>query len=113
MESAGGCARVLHGETFLDVGLDHGRRSILDSIVGQSKDGTWDRVLRDLQYQDEEKGKFDHTVWCVDGSVVRAHVSAAGAKKGIQGIMTTKHLAGLGEGSRPSSIGFVIERGQG
>ena len=78
-----------------------------------SKDGTWDRVLRDLQHQDEEKGRFDHTVWCIDGSVVRAHVSAAGAKKGIQGIMTTKHLAGLGEGSPPNSTCFVIERGQG
>lgn len=68
-----------------------------------SKDGTWDRVLVALQLEDEEDGQHDTELWCVDGSSIRAHVAAAGAKKGILATLTIKLSDGPEEDSPPSS----------
>ena len=46
------------------------------------KDGTLDRIIERLQMKLDEKGKIDWELFCVDGSSVRAHRAAAGAKKG-------------------------------
>src|SRR4051794_24696130 len=44
--------------------------------------GVWDRVLAELQRQADEAGELDWNEHFVDGTVVRAHQHAAGAKKG-------------------------------
>jgi len=44
--------------------------------------GIWDKVLGDVQSEEDAKGNVDWRIHCVDGSVVRAHQHAAGAKKG-------------------------------
>ena len=44
--------------------------------------GVWDRVWTALQAQADADGTLDWTVHYVDGTVVRAHQHAAGAKKG-------------------------------
>jgi transposase len=44
-----------------------------------SKDGTWDRVLRELQGQAQAVGELHWTV-SVDSTVARAHQHAAGAR---------------------------------
>ena len=46
------------------------------------KDGRFDRILERLHAKLDEKGKIDWDLFCIDGSNVRAHRSAAGAKKG-------------------------------
>ncbi len=58
-----------------------------------SKDGTWARILAALQQLDEVEGAHDHSLWCIDGSMVRAQVSAAGAPKGGPRSLRTTHLA--------------------
>lgn len=45
-------------------------------------DGTLERILERLQLKLNEEGKIDSDLFCIDGSNVRAHRSAAGAKKG-------------------------------
>jgi transposase len=42
-------------------------------------DGTIDRLLSALQVRLDADGRIDWDLWCVDGSNVRAHVSAVGA----------------------------------
>ena len=42
-------------------------------------DGTIDRLLASLQIRLDAQGRIDWDLWCVDGSSVRAHVSAVGA----------------------------------
>ncbi len=54
-------------------------------------DGTWDRILIELQQQADAAGEVDWTV-SVDSTVVRAHQRAAGAKGG-----TRRHSGGPGE----------------
>ena len=45
-----------------------------------SDDGTWDRVLRALLAAMERRGRIDWSLWCVDGTSVRALKAAAGAR---------------------------------
>ncbi len=45
-------------------------------------DGTLDKILARLQVKLDENGLIDWELFCVDGSSVRAHRAAAGAKKG-------------------------------
>lgn len=44
--------------------------------------GVWDRVLAEVQRQADADGRLDWAVHCVDGTNIRAHQHAAGAKKG-------------------------------
>lgn len=44
--------------------------------------GVWDRVLAAVQEKADQRGEIEWEVHFVDGSVVRAHQHAAGAKKG-------------------------------
>ena len=48
-------------------------------------DGTFDEILRRLQAAFVDLGEIDYELWCVDGTISRAHRCAAGGgKKGIQ-----------------------------
>jgi transposase len=45
------------------------------------KNGIWKRLLAQLQAEGDAQGELDWEVHFVDGSIVRAHQHAAGAKK--------------------------------
>lgn len=45
------------------------------------KNGTWDRIFAKLQTIKDREGLIDWQIHFIDGSVVRAHKHAAGAKK--------------------------------
>ncbi|NJL41387.1 MAG: hypothetical protein HC899_35275 [Leptolyngbyaceae cyanobacterium SM1_4_3] len=47
------------------------------------KVGVWQMVLETLQQQADAAGELDWETHHVDGSVIRAHQHAAGAKRGI------------------------------
>lgn len=47
------------------------------------KAGVWDRIWSELQRQDDAAGKVDWEIHFVDGTIVRAHQHAAGAKKAV------------------------------
>jgi transposase len=44
-------------------------------------DGTVDEILRRLQIEVIDGGKLNRKLWCVDGTMVRAHRCAAGGGK--------------------------------
>jgi transposase len=44
--------------------------------------GIWDKILAELQADADAQGNLDWDIHFVDGSVVRAHQHAAGAKRG-------------------------------
>lgn len=46
------------------------------------KNGLWQKILQSLQQQADAFGQLDWEVHYVDGSVIRAHQHAAGAKRG-------------------------------
>src|SRR5688572_18315483 len=45
------------------------------------KDGIWERIWAELQQEADQTGELDWELHFVDGTVVRAHQHAAGAKK--------------------------------
>lgn len=46
------------------------------------RSGLWDRIFAAAQAQGDAAGQLDWTLHFVDGSVIRAHQHAAGAKRG-------------------------------
>jgi transposase len=55
-------------------------------------DGTWDEILRRLQTSFIDAGAIDKKLWCIDGTIVRAHRCAAGGgKKGIRRNLLITH----------------------
>jgi transposase len=60
--------------------------------------GVWQRVLAALQAEADAEGRLDWDLHFVDGSVVRAHQHAAGAKGGA-----TRRSATAGAASPPRS----------
>lgn len=61
--------------------------------------GVWDRALVALQAEADARGDLDWSLHVVDGTVVRAHQHAAGAKKGA----ATAPSAGARAAGGPSS----------
>jgi transposase len=64
------------------------------------KSGLWDRVFAQIQTQADGAGCIDWDIHFVDGTVVRAHQHAAGAKGGTP---LRKRSATAGAASRPRS----------
>ena len=64
------------------------------------KQGLWDRLLAEEQREADALGQVAWEVHYVDGTNVRAHQHAAGAKRG----RAIRCWAGPGEGSGPKSI---------
>jgi transposase len=48
---------------------------------GWRQDGTLVRIVTSLLDELDDKGRIDHDLWCIDGTVVRASRAAAGAGK--------------------------------
>ena len=65
--------------------------------------GVWDRVLAELQAEADARGEMDWSLHFVDGTVVRAHPDAAGAKKGGPIPGPTRPSAAPRAASRPRS----------
>lgn len=61
--------------------------------------GVWERALASLQAEADAAGDLDWALHFLDGTTVRAHQHAAGAKKGA----VPKPSAAPGVGSRPKS----------
>jgi transposase len=70
------------------------------------RSGVWERILAALQARGDASGALDWELHFVDGTVVRAHQHAAGAKKG--GLPPPS--VGAGAGSAPRSM-FVPKAG--
>ena len=64
------------------------------------KAGLWDRLFAQVQQQADEEGRIDWEVHYVDGTIIRAHPHAAGAKGGTR---KRKHSATVRAASPPRS----------
>lgn len=76
-------------------------QSVYDRFRNWTREGLWDRILRRLQARLMHNGDIDWELFAIDGSVIRAHQSAAGAskKKGRTASRKTMPSAGARAGS--------------
>jgi transposase len=56
-------------------------QTVYDRFRKWSRQGLWDRILCHLQARKMRAGAIDWSLFCIDGTVVRAHQAAAGASK--------------------------------
>jgi transposase len=54
-------------------------QSVYDRFRNWCRKGLWDRILRRLQARKMQDGTIDWSLFAIDGTVIRAHQSAAGA----------------------------------
>lgn len=70
-----------------------------------TSDGTFDEIVDRLKAAMTDTETFDHELWCIDGTIVRAHRCAAGGgKKTIRANRKTTRWADPAGGSRRRSI---------
>src|SRR5262249_24806073 len=62
------------------------------------KDGTWAQILDALLLQLDRAGRIDRDLWCIDATVNRAHVAAAGAEKKSRRVAAARRAAGAAPG---------------
>ena len=53
-------------------------QTVFTRFNGWRRDGTWARIATSLLDELDDKGRIDHDLWCIDGSVIRASRAAAG-----------------------------------
>ena len=71
------------GAPWRDLPPEYGPwRSVTTRFYRWVRAGVWERVLAQLQRQADAAGEIDWRLHHVDGSMIRAHQHAAGAKKG-------------------------------
>jgi transposase len=59
-------------------------KTVSSRLYRWRKAGVWNRLLAELQRHGDTLGEVQWTIHYVDGTIVRAHQSAAGAKRGIR-----------------------------
>jgi len=74
-------------------------RTVYSRFRRWQRAGVWERALAALLAEGDAAGDLDWAVHFLDGTTVRAHQHAAGAKKGA----ATKRSAAPGAASRPKS----------
>lgn len=76
-----------------------------------ASDGTLAAVFSRLKEKFSNDDRFDHSLWSVDGTIVRAHRCAGGGgKKGIQTNQKTTLWANPVEDSRPKSMSSAMAK---
>jgi len=77
---------VLHvGGSWRDVPERYGNWSTIYSRFQRwCREGLWDRMMKSLLQKLDASGGIDRSLWCVDGTIIRAHRCAAGALHSVR-----------------------------
>jgi transposase len=92
--------RIRTGAPWRDLPKRYGKwETVYSRFRRWQQAGIWERILAALQAAADARGDLDWSLHFLDGTVIRAHPHAAGAKKGA----AIKPSAGAKAGSRRSS----------
>lgn len=70
------------GAPWRDVPARYGKwQTVYTRFRRWCRSGLWDRIWSGLLSRIDRQGKIDRRLWCVDGSIVRAHHSAVGGSR--------------------------------
>ena len=94
------CWRLRTGAPWRDLPERYGPwPSVYTRFRRWQQAGVWDRVLAALQAEADARGELDWSLHFLDGTTIRAHPHAAGAKKGA----AIKPSAAAGAAGGPNS----------
>jgi transposase len=92
--------RVRTGAPWRDLPERYGQwQTVYSRFRRWQQAGVWDRILAALQAAADARGDLDWSLHFLDGTVIRAHPHAAGAKKGA----AIRRWGSARAGFRPSS----------
>jgi len=101
------------GAPWDDLPERYGRRGTVSSRFSRWRQkGVWDGILAAVQAEADAQGELDWETHCVDGTVVRAHQHAAGARKSTPEAEPTDEALGRSHGGFTTKIHLRAE-GQG
>lgn len=72
------------------------------------KSGLWDQIFSTLLRRLERHGGIDYSLWCIDGTVIRAHRCAAGSRSGEAG-EPENHALGRSQGGFSTKVHLVTD----
>ena len=81
-------------------------RTVASRFYRWRKSGLWDRLFAAAQEKADAAGRIDWAIHFVDGTIIRAHQHAAGAKGGAR---KPKHSAAAKVDSAPKSMSVSTE----
>ena len=107
---------VLHtGVPWEDLPAEFGKyKTVYNRFRRWVKSGLWSRIFEALIDRTVRAGEIDFELWCVDGTVVRAHRAASGAPKAKETAKENpaKHALGRSRGGYSTKLHFLTD-GQG
>ncbi len=84
-------------------------QTVYDRFRRWVRGGLWERILERLQARRNGNGEIHWELFCIDGSVVRAHKAAAGAEKKGPPEEGAGHALGRSEGGFGTKLDVVCE----
>lgn len=107
---------VLHtGVPWQDLPMGFGNyKTVYNRFRRWVKSGLWQRIFESLIERILKAGEIDFELWCVDGTIVRAHRVASGAPKTNETPQENaeKHALGRSRGGYSTKLHFLTD-GQG
>lgn len=85
--------------------------TVYKRFVRWRKSGIWDRIYMNVLRSLDRELDIDDSLWCVDGTIVRAHRSAAGSRSS-EATEPTNHALGRSQGGFSTKI-HMLTSGQG
>lgn len=84
-------------------------QSAYDRFRRWTRNGLWDRILLHLQARKIASGEIDWSLFCIDGTVIRAHQSAAGAGQDGPAGEPEDHALGRSKGGFGTKLHLVCD----
>lgn len=70
------------GAPWRDIPEQYGKwQTIYGRFRRWCNEGVWERIWRNVLKRIDRKGLLDRSLWCVDGTIIRAHVSSVGGSR--------------------------------
>lgn len=85
-------------------------KTVYDRFWKWTRNGFWDTLLDKLRARRNSDGQIDWELLCIDGSVVRAHKAAAGARKVGPESEPSDHALGRSKGGFGTKFHMVCDR---
>ncbi len=115
-ETIDGILFVLHtGIPWADLPAEFGNyKTVYNRFRRWVKSGLWERIFKKLVNRFLQAGQIDFELWCVDGTIIRAHRVASGAPKENETTEenAAKHALGRSRGGYSTKLHFLTD-GQG